>query len=491
MKAEDPFRQLFFQNPIPMWIFDTVSLQFLEVNESAINNYGYSRDEFLAMTIEEIRPTKEVQRLQDLHSEVGIEYPTHYGYWLHQKKDNSLLHVEIQAKLIDYGNYKAKLVTASDRTHHVLAEQEILKTNERYAYISKATFNATWDWDLVNRTVEWNDIVKPMFGYEREEMHGLNFWHEKLHPEDKERVIKKMFEHIKNRLPLWQDEYRLQCADGSYKYILDRGFTIYDEQNKPVRMIGAMQDLTYRINNEIMLKELNVSLEKRARELAASNEELERFAYVASHDLQEPLRMVTSFLQLIEKKYKAKLDEKAHEYIAFAVDGAERMKGLILDLLEYSRVNTSKEEREEVNTEEIVTDLKRIYKQALKETGGVIEHHGLPVIHGSKTQVTQLFQNLIGNALKYKSEASPVIKIAYKDEGTFYKFSIADNGIGIDPRFFHKIFIIFQRLHNREQFSGTGIGLAICKKIVERHGGQITVTSEPGKGSIFYFTLPK
>ena len=201
--------------------------------------------------------------------------------------------------------------------------------------------------------------------------------------------------------------------------------------------------------------------------------------------------MVSFFLQLIENKYKERLDQKGHEYIAFAVDGAERMKGLILDLLEYSRVNTSKEERDEVNVNAIVTDLSKLYKNALSETKGSLAFEALPIVHGSKTQIMQLFQNLVGNAIKYKSDQPPVIKISCKELDEYIEFSVADNGIGIDERFFNKIFIIFQRLHNREQYSGTGIGLAICKKIVDRHGGRIWLTSSPGKGSTFYFTLPK
>jgi len=194
---------------------------------------------------------------------------------------------------------------------------------------------------------------------------------------------------------------------------------------------------------------------------------------------------------LLEKRYKEKLDQKAHEYIAYAVDGAERMKRLILDLLEYSRVNSSKTETEDVDINEVVKEVVFLYKNILQQTSGTINRGNLPVVKGNKTQILQLFQNIIGNSFKYKSELPPVINISFEPEKTFYKFSISDNGIGIDPRFFHKIFIIFQRLHNREQYSGTGIGLAICKKIIDKHGGKIWVSSAAGQGSTFYFTLPK
>jgi light-regulated signal transduction histidine kinase (bacteriophytochrome) len=201
--------------------------------------------------------------------------------------------------------------------------------------------------------------------------------------------------------------------------------------------------------------------------------------------------MVTSFLQLLEKRYKDKLDKKAHEYISFAVDGANRMKKLILDLLEYSRVNTSTEENEQVDVKVLMEEVTRTYKSALKENKGKLHFGNMPVVVGNQTQLLQLFQNLVGNAIKYRSDAPLEIKIDCTEKENQFQFSVADNGIGIEPRFFHKIFIIFQRLHNRDQYSGTGIGLAICKKIAERHGGQIWVESTPGSGSTFYFTIPK
>jgi light-regulated signal transduction histidine kinase (bacteriophytochrome) len=201
--------------------------------------------------------------------------------------------------------------------------------------------------------------------------------------------------------------------------------------------------------------------------------------------------MVTSFLQLLEKRYKDKLDQKAHEYITYAVDGAERMKRLILDLLEYSRVNSSKLEKEDVDIEDIIEELKVTYKSQLNETGACINTERLPVVRGNKMQLLQLFQNLIGNALKYRSAHPPIVSIYCEEDDLQYKISLKDNGIGIDPKFFNKIFIIFQRLHNREQYSGTGIGLAICKKIIDKHGGRIWVTSTGDVGSTFHFTLPK
>ena len=376
-------------------------------------------------------------------------------------------------------------------TERKKSEEIVRISSERYEVLAKATKDAIYDWNLSTNRVTWNEGIKTIFNYaDIKETNDTKWWNEKIHPDDRTRVLEKINKHLKSQQSNWEEEYRFRCKDGSYKYIYDRGFTIYNNEQEPIRMIGSLQDLTETKSNELVLKELNESLQKRASQLATSNAELESFAYVASHDLQEPLRMVSSFLQLIEKRYKDKLDQKAHEYIRFAVDGAERMKGLILDLLEYSRVNSRKEQKEIVDLSEVATTLELTYKQVVQTAEGMLEIDELPRVLGNKIQLMQLFQNLVSNALKYKSNRPPVIKISVKEKVGYYQFAVSDNGIGIEERFFSKIFIIFQRLHNKNEFSGTGIGLAICKKIVEIHAGSIWVESTPGLGSTFYFTLP-
>jgi len=252
------------------------------------------------------------------------------------------------------------------------------------------------------------------------------------------------------------------------------------------------KDITDRKTAEIQLKELNESLQKHAKELAISNAELEQFAYVASHDLQEPLRMVTSFLTQLEKKYGDVVDDKGRQYIHFAVDGAKRMRQIILDLLEYSRVGRTEEDLEEVNFNKLVEEILTLYRRQTEELSASFNFENLPTFQTFKTPVRQIFQNLIGNSLKYhKANEAPVISITCKETKTHFQFSIEDNGIGIAPEYFDKIFIIFQRLHNKDEYSGTGMGLAIAKKIIENLGGKIWIESREGKGSTFYFTLLK
>jgi light-regulated signal transduction histidine kinase (bacteriophytochrome) len=225
-------------------------------------------------------------------------------------------------------------------------------------------------------------------------------------------------------------------------------------------------------------------------DLNRSNLELEQFAYIASHDLQEPLRMVASYTQLLSRRYKGKLDSDADEFIAFAVDGANRMQRLIQELLAYSRVGKNGQELQDISSEEALLRALMNLRVTIEESGAHVTHDPLPRVMADENQLILLFQNLIGNGIKYQRTGIPRIHISAQkaDEGKWL-FSVKDNGLGIEEKFFEKIFGMFQRLHKREEFAGTGMGLTICKKIVERHGGIITVESQPGQGSTFSFAL--
>jgi PAS domain S-box-containing protein len=363
--SEDKYKTLFYNSPLAKWIYDENTLRFLEVNEAAVRMYGFSHEEFLRMTLVDIRPKEEIATLMEdvnmLRSDQQLAFVSQRR---HAKKNGEIIDVMISAHFIPYDGLKTRVAAITDVTERIRSEKELIK--------------------------------------------------------------------------------------------------------------------------------LNTDLAKRAGELAASNAELERFAYIASHDLQEPLRMVSSFLQLLQKKYKGQLDEKADQYIHYAVDGAERMKVLILDLLEYSRAGNTKETFGRLETETILKEVGNIFGEKIVAARARVDVGPLPVVWGDKVQLLQLFQNLIGNALKYQAaDRTPVIRIRAKEEPGCWLFSVEDNGIGIDPQFFDKIFIIFQRLHNKTDYSGTGIGLAICKKIVERHGGKIWVESSPDQGSTFNFTILK
>lgn len=274
-------------------------------------------------------------------------------------------------------------------------------------------------------------------------------------------------------------------------WLLVNAEPLLDDKGEIKEVICSFNDITEYKAAEEKLTWLYQSLEIRALELAASNADLERFAHVATHDLQEPLRLVSSFMQLLRKKYEDQLDEQAIGYISYAIEGANRMKKLILDLLEYSKVSTNREEFTQTDMNAVLRDASGIFLNELEDAGAELIFTELPSIKANTLLMVKLFESLIGNALKYRSTCRPVIKIECKKEKEFFLFSIADNGIGINPEYADKIFTLFQRLHNDNGTeNGTGIGLAICKKIVELHRGDIWLKPEPGKGSTFYFTIP-
>lgn len=370
--------------------------------------------------------------------------------------------------------------------------EDLRHSNDRYTVVTKATNNIIWDFDFKKDEVIWGESLTRILGY-TERINHSKWLTKKIHPEDKQRVSEKFEEFIHSgNKEKWSDEYRIITDTGEIKYMYDRGYLLFNKKGKPIRMIGSMEDISERKRYEQHLEELNIQINKRVEELAITNAELEQFAYVASHDLQEPLRMVTRFLSEIERKYDDKLDEKGKEYIHYAVDGAQRMRILILDLLEYSKVGKFDQKIEEINMNTLLEEIAHYNELSLKENNATLLWENLPTIHNRKTPMQLVFQNLIGNAVKYHKSDSPIhIEISYSDLITKWQFCVSDNGIGINPIFFEKIFIIFQRLHPKQEYSGTGIGLAICKKIIEAQGGKIWVDSEEGKGSQFYFTVSK
>lgn len=304
----------------------------------------------------------------------------------------------------------------------------------------------------------------------------------------------------------------VERLDGTIGTHLVSAVPIRDSNSKITGSIAIVQDITslkkaekhmqelldkeHELREELQtsnleLKQTKEILENTIQKLEISNADLEQFAYVASHDLQEPIRMMASFTQLLERRYKDQLDEDASDYIGFIVDGARRMKDLIDDLLTFSRLNKEAKEFKEINLENSVNGVLSTLKSSIKENNVKVTHSSLPTVMADPTQISQLFQNLLSNAIKFHGEKNPEINIDAEELTDVWKISVSDNGIGINPENQNNIFKVFTRLHTMEEYEGTGIGLSICKKIVERHGGRIWVESEEGKGSTFYFTIPK
>ncbi|SMC88074.1 sensor histidine kinase [Lentzea albidocapillata] len=270
-----------------------------------------------------------------------------------------------------------------------------------------------------------------------------------------------------------------QVASGDFEHEIDA-----DGPLETVMLGEDVNAMRRRIVQELAL------LDQRSAELQSSNAELEQFAYVASHDLQEPLRKVASFCQLLQRRYGGQLDERADQYIEFAVDGAKRMQGLINDLLAFSRVGRITRERTMIDLDELVSQVVGNFSDRVEETGATIVVGELPSVRGEPTLLSAVFQNLISNALKFKGPSAPRITIGAERDGELWKFSVQDNGIGIEPEYSERIFVIFQRLHPKDAYPGTGIGLAMCRKIVEYHGGTIWLKTDVDSGTEFEFTLP-
>ena len=357
------------------------------------------------------------------------------------------------------------------------------------ASIVESSHDAIIGQTLQGIVTSWNKGAQEIFGYTEKESLGrsLRF----LIPPDRTSEEDKILAKIQQGERIVDFETIRRRKDGQD---ISVSLTISPLITRWGKLTGASKiarDITHRKKMEKELETQKIELEQQAAALKHSNEDLEQFAYIASHDLQEPLRTIHGFTQLLAERYQNKLDAQAQEFMEFVTDGAERMQVLIQDLLKFSRVQARKMEILPLNTEKMLQEILTQLSLTLEETQASITHDPLPTIHVDAGHFRHLLQNLITNALKYRSEHPPVIHIGVQASSKEWQFSIQDNGIGIEPEYFKKIFLPFKRLHTREDYQGTGIGLAICKKIVARRGGRIWVESEIGKGSKFSFTIPK
>ncbi len=361
--------------------------------------------------------------------------------------------------------------------------QALTESRKRFQMAVDGARDGIWDWIDVNGDAEWwSPRFYHLLGYSEGEISPtLTNFGMLLHPDDHAHTFQAVNDHFENDVQ-FNVEYRLRTKNAGYRWFRARAELERDGVGNPQRMIGSITDIHEERLSNTALVDMN-------RALLQSNKELEQFAYVASHDLQEPLRMVTSFAQLLNKRYEGQLDEKADSYLNHIITGAVRMKGLIDALLSFSRIGRAERNLTYISGNQLIEAARHNLRQTILESEANIVVGAIPTLKADVPLLTQVFQNLIANAIKFRSEEPPLIKIDAEDHKTHWQFSVKDNGIGFDPKFAERIFIVFQRLHLRDAYEGTGIGLAICKKIVERHGGKIWAESSPGSGATFYFTI--
>ena len=406
------------------------------------------------------------------------------------EKNGDIRWLYIQFELLKKGNIPSDvLIICNDITELKKTENALKESEEKFCQIAENIGELFWIIDpkkgeliYVSPAYEWiwGRTCQSLYDNPRS---GLDA----LHPEDRDRAVEAIWDSSDKVNPISEDfQYRVIRPNGEMVWIWTQAFSIKDEFGEISRIAGIASDITGYKKAEQEIKSL-------LDELKRSNDELQQFAYVTSHDLQEPLRTIASFTQLLERRYKGKLDEDADEFMGYIVDASVRMKQMIMDLLEYSRVGTKQGNYQDVCMESQLNNVIFNLNDLIERNHAQITYDPLPVVYGDENQLGLLLQNLVTNAIKFRKEDEPPrIHISSVEDlkKKEYIFSIADNGIGIEEQYFNRIFTIFQRLHTRDEYQGTGIGLSVAKKIVERHGGKIWVESEFGKGSAFYFTVP-
>ncbi len=460
--------------------------RFRRVNRKLCEILGYSEAELIGRSVKDISHPDDRDLTDAARAGLrgggtdSLRFEKRY-----LRKDGSAVWVDLAVALVRdaRGRPLQEIAIFDDITETKQAEAALRASEERFRGLTQLSSDWYWEQDDKFSLTFMSTRMEQRTGLPASSYLGRQRWDRpalNLSEDDWRRHREQLVRHESFR----DFEMLRMGEDGRKRWVSLSGEPIFDADGRFAGYRGVGKDITER-------KEAEEKLQRAHDELARSNSELEQFAYVASHDLQEPLRMVSSYTQLLARRYGDKLDADAKEFMGYIVDGATRMKQLIEDLLTYSRVGTRGRELKPVAVE---TPLRRAItnvRAGIEESGASVSYDAMPTVLGDEMQLAQLFQNLLGNALKFRSTSVPRIHVLAKELADEWELGVQDNGIGIEPQYFERIFMVFQRLHNKADYPGTGIGLAICKKVVERHGGRIWVASTPGEGTTFHFTLKK
>ena len=378
-----------------------------------------------------------------------------------------------------WGTGKAVQVAHSQRQ---LAEENVRDTEERLRLALQAAGGGAWDLDLVRDRSWWSTELYRLWGVEPGKSLNLAEALDLIDPHDREHVMNQVRKAIDERT-VYECEFRLRTSGAPQPWMASRGQVHYDSSGEPVRLIGITLDISAHKANEASLRQTNEALTR-------SNVELQRFAHVAAHDLQTPLRSIGSFAELLKMNAQEHLDSKSKEWLDRILNSAVQLRTLVRDLLQYSSIDSQPLQAAPVSMDQVLDRVLLLLDAEIESTQCTVTRTELPMVSGEDSQLTQLLLNLLANAIKYRSARAPTIHVAVERSNDAWLFAVRDNGIGIDARHFDRIFEVFERLHSAQEYPGTGIGLAICRRIVQRHGGSIWVESQLGVGSTFFFTLP-
>lgn len=479
-ESEENYRMLFRKNPQVMILFDRKELKVVAVNEMATYVYGYSQEEFVGLPVLELRPPEERAEVKFLIQSLP-DGPNFFSEIRHVKKNGDPLYLDLLSSLMRFEGRDCVLLSGTDVSARVQAEKE---NRFNLAVLAQVT-DAVIALDSERRIVYCNKPAEILYGKENEDFRGRLytdlFTPEWFSEEDRQKATIDWEEKGASKVELYH-----VLADGR-KIAVETSFKKF--QNKESDLPGVIM-----VNRDISEKfSAREALQQALKTLEKTNKELEQFAYVASHDLQEPLRTIASYLQLLERKFQADIKPEMQEFIRVAVEAAKRQQGLIESLLSYSRIGSASLKKEKTDLSVILEEALRDLSSMLAESSAkVLVDEKLPIVNADSDQMRRLFTNLISNGIKFHlPERPPEIRIGFRKLTGFWEFEFSDNGIGMESKYFDRIFIIFQKLHPRSQYPGTGIGLSLCKKIVDNHGGRIWVKSRTGEGSQFFFTLPE
>ena len=499
--SETRFKTMFNEAPLGIALIDSLTGHICEVNPMFAKIAGRTMEEMAHIDWMSITHPDDVQ--EDLDNMVLLNAGKISRFqmekrYLHHDGTPVWINMTIAPIYVEDKEHPRHLCMIEDITERKEIEAGLEKTRQELAVIKITADEAS---ELAENVI--NTVREPLIALDQDlrvvKVSSSFYEFFKVEPENtvgqliydlgnKQWAIPKLRELLETILPQKTtfDNYEVEhdFATIGKRTMLLNARQIQRVLGKERIILLAIEDITER-------KRVEETLKKAMADTERSNKDLEQFASIASHDLQEPLRMVASYTQLLGERYASQLDEKAKKYITYAVEGAIRMQRLVNDLLAYSRISTRGNPLETTDSHSILGEAIRNLAATIEESKAIVTNEELPMVRADASQIEQVFQNLLANAIKFRGENSPHIHVSVRDEGREWVFSVRDNGIGIERQYADRIFVIFQRLHTRQEYPGTGIGLAVCKRIVERHGGKIWFESVPGKGSTFFFTVPK